>query len=272
MNNKKFSSKKEINKIIKLYLEGNSLAKISKIFKSSSDPILRVLKENNIKLRTKSESHQKYYFDTSAFSIINEETAYWVGFLLADGYIQYRDNSSVPNFSLSAAIKDKKHILKFAKYLKTNKLPYYFKIKGKEYLRLEIFSTDIVKRLFDLGVTQRKSYTATPPEILIANRHFWRGMIDGDGCVNYMKKQDLPRITLAGSFNVIEQFLIFCRKYTPTGSNVYTFGNIFRTEFSGTHAFKMLDILYKNSTIYLNRKYKKALKLLKSSKNNVTNQ
>ena len=61
-----FNSKKKILdevKIIELYNNGTSKEEIAKMFDVSNVVIVRILKENDIKLRTKSEAFNKYHLD-----------------------------------------------------------------------------------------------------------------------------------------------------------------------------------------------------------------
>lgn len=58
----------------------------------------------------------KYNYNKNAFNRIEtEEDAYWLGFLLADGYVS---GGIKPFIQLKLGAKDLEHLKKFVKYLK----------------------------------------------------------------------------------------------------------------------------------------------------------
>ena len=59
------SNKKELDeaKVVELYNNGTSKEEIAKMFDVSNIVIARILKENGIRLRTKSEAYDKYHLD-----------------------------------------------------------------------------------------------------------------------------------------------------------------------------------------------------------------
>ena len=100
------------------YLSGKSLTQLKKLFNCSQDPIERILKKNNIKIRPKYYWNRKYhdkhtlifdYFD----NIDTNEKAYWLGYLTADGTI------SKNNYKASLSSKDLEIIEKFKKCINT---------------------------------------------------------------------------------------------------------------------------------------------------------
>ena len=57
----------------------------------------------------------KYNYNKNAFEkIISEEDAYWLGFLLADGYI---GGGSKPFLQIKLGQVDKDHLVKFIQYM-----------------------------------------------------------------------------------------------------------------------------------------------------------
>jgi len=56
----------------------------------------------------------KYKINDSVFSVIdNNEKAYWIGFLAADGYVDYKTN----RIGLKLKLGDIKHLEKFKTFL-----------------------------------------------------------------------------------------------------------------------------------------------------------
>lgn len=60
-------------------------------------------------------NNQKYSSDSNAFKNMNAETAYWLGFFAADGYIS-RGNQ----IGLTLKAEDKEHLEKFRRFLKSD--------------------------------------------------------------------------------------------------------------------------------------------------------
>jgi hypothetical protein len=105
-------------------------------------------------------------------------------------------------------------------------------------------------------VTARKSFTARAIK-LERNKHFWRGVIDGDGCISAEGQK--RRLSLIGSLALMQQFASFVE--TNTGGykpRVQRYVNIFEVRLNGMNAVKMLDIIYSKCTIALPRKLERA--------------
>ena len=98
---------------IKQYNNGEtpSLTKISSQFKINRKVLSDRLKELNIEVIN---YQNKSKFDECVFdSIDNEEKAYWLGFIFADGCISSRDNA----FELSLKGEDIEHLHKFNTFM-----------------------------------------------------------------------------------------------------------------------------------------------------------
>lgn len=128
------------------------------------------------------------------------EAYYWVGFLMADGYI-YKNNRLI----LSLAVLDSDHILKFSDFIQ------YKFVKDTSYIsngkrffhkRISIMDTYLVPKLIKkFNFKSRKTYN--PPDALnIKNNDlflsFLIGFIDGDGCLHplYNRKDYILKIKL----------------------------------------------------------------------------
>lgn len=91
---KKEFSQEQIETIINLYNNQESLNEIGKTFNVSRNVIKRILEESKIEIRKRTQKHKGNY---SIFETIdNSEKAYWLGFLAADG-CNYRrkDNATI---------------------------------------------------------------------------------------------------------------------------------------------------------------------------------
>lgn len=193
-----------------------------------------------------------------SFNSITPDSAYWIGFLLADGTIN-QENQSSPKIVLGLQEKDIQHLHKFRNFLESGHTIAKRNTKagnGKYYTNCQfsIRSRKLVEALANYGVVPNKSLTANV-RILENNRDFWRGIIDGDGSLHYSNKY--PRLKLTGSQELLQQFreyawsLGFKQKLTP-----YPNGKVFYLTIACTDAVKLADVLYADSTTFLDRKYK----------------
>lgn len=110
------------------------------------------------------------------------------------------------------------------------------------------------------GCTPKKSLTLKFPNESIFKskdliRHFIRGYWDGDGCICFTETT-----RIASVIGTLE-FLTVLKSYLPVDSGTITkknkSENTYTLQFSRKQAFSVLYYLYNNSTIYLNRKFKK---------------
>lgn len=205
----------------------------------------------------------KYTVDTSYFSTIDtEEKAYWLGYIVADGCISTEAcNTKRLSFCIKAG--DEAQLHEFNKAIGSNApvLLGATSIKGyPTYLnaRLRINSTQLCDTLIAAGITPAKStrevYPTNIPEEL--KHHFWRGFIDGDGCITIYKTKGKVQIQLAtvGSEAMMNQLHSFFKKHISFRAKPLQMGSIKSLTLSGKNAIKACDILYKNSTISLKRK------------------
>ena len=75
---KKILSQEQIQHLIDLYNEGNSLRDVASISGYSRTFITKIFNENNLVRRTNKENSRKYYLNDNYFNIIDSsEKAYW---------------------------------------------------------------------------------------------------------------------------------------------------------------------------------------------------
>lgn len=218
----------------------------------------------------------KYKYNKDYFSKIDtSDKAYWLGFLYADGCINsYYQNDKLKSMTLEIGLcyKDKGHLEKFKECLETN-VPISDKtnkIGGKEYKssRIQLCNTKICYDLCDLGCTPRKTYDLKFPTYDIVPyeymRDFLRGFFDGDGCIHISEMKGKPHIQLniSGVSTMLESIVDFLivEKIIRKKPKIYqdNRSNACNVYFYGTDTNKeLLDYLYKDSDIYLDRKYQK---------------
>ena len=202
-------------------------------FNVSKTPILRLLKKNNVVIKT-----SKIYD--------------------ADGYVRHGE------LRLKLKRGDKKHIELFRDCLGSNhkiideigKVVVSGRTYTSEYSSLSIYNTKLVKDLIKHGCTNKKTFTITFPELredLI--RHFIRGYFDGDGSIYQNKTKNLK------SFNVVSASLTFINSIinvfekldiTICISDVENLYRIYVSNYDGIN--KIYDYMYNKKCYCLNRK------------------
>jgi hypothetical protein len=145
----------------------------------------------------------------AVFDVVTEDVAYWVGFLMADGCV-----SDLGRITLNLAERDAGHVESFRAFLG---LDHRIKTRpargwGGPQTVLSFGSVDMARRLASYGVVPRKGSFAAVIG-LENDRHFWRGMIDGDGWITGGGKH--PVIGLAGNAALMRQYVSFVRSILP---------------------------------------------------------
>lgn len=247
---KKLLANNELD-IVSLYTDGKSTVKIAEKYGVSIGPIFRILKKHNVAIRHQKDTSRKCFNNENLFSAIDEYSAYWAGFLAADGCLIEGRNQ----INLCLCEKDLAHIQLFKNYIGGDyKIRYITQTKAYS---ITITDETAYKNLLALGITPKKSLTLQISDVLASDRHFWRGFIDGDGCWNIGKTNNRLRFTIGvGSKEILYQFYNFCQEInipskakpfiSPNNLNILCYGNIASKYLSG--------ILYDNSNIFLKRK------------------
>lgn len=244
----------------KMYLEEKkSLTEISKILGIDRGSLSKNLKKDGVKIINRQNTNSR---NSSVFEKIDtEEKAYWLGFLYADGYV----SSNTNNIELALKESDKGHIEKFKKFIGgNNKISKKTVVlNGNKYNAYRIcFRDKKMKRdLIKKGCVPNKSLILKFPNNNIVPyhlmKHFLRGYWDGDGSLIFTNKT--YRISVISTKDFIKGMLNF------TGWKSYALqeeGEAYRWECN--HSGKipnMIDLMYKDANIYLDRKYKKYNKM-----------
>lgn len=217
---------------------------------------------------------RKFSLDESVFDTLTPESAYWLGFLMADGCVFCQENR-IPMVSICLGGKDREHLVKFLQFIKSPGRAITQHRDGS--FTVQVKSKRLVECLASYGITPRKSFTAKAIGDIAHNPDFWRGVIDGDGCVGdyickstkqYGRKNYVSRnimLQLCGSKDICEQFLSFAHPHVPGCRASVRFtesDNMYVTALGGKYAKRIISELYGGSTIYLDRKYEKAMSIV----------
>ena len=203
----------------------------------------------------------RYKYNTNAFKKIeSEEDAYWLGFLLADGYIA--GEGAKPFIQIKLGIKDYTHLQKWRKYLGYDTDDVIKKCYGDAYGKnnecavVKTSCKNISSNLKQYNLSGAKSEKEQP--FILHNieleKAYIRGIIDGDGWI----RQTQYGVGVCGSYQTIQYIKDFIDKNITSlvNNKIERNGSIFKLEINGKNkSKKILDYFYADANIYLDRKY-----------------
>lgn len=218
----------------------------------------------------KNSPENEFYFK----KINNEQKAYIVGFIAADGYIQPELN----RIKLDVKETDEDVLIKIQESIgHKNNLSHYHQetnFKGIDSSRLVISSKQMIEDLNRIGLVKAKSKILNIDFTLIDSKFikdFIRGLFDGDGCISISSNNAL-QINLTTSKEMANKISEWTLEkinaqwtYTHRNENVLETVTLRITKRKEIIAF--LNEIYSNSTIYLDRKYKKYKEVLERYNN-----
>ena len=223
---------------------------------------------------TMRQGSKKHDYDESVFDVIDsEEKAYWFGFIMGDGQIERfkrkrSDNSIYENYRLNMNIKysDVDHLYKFLKFLKcTTKTikKQYVKMPSSNIAEvgyLRISSRPLALALMEKGVIPNKSLHEPEPSGLPDHlvRHFIRGLLDADGMISNVEKVT-PSATICDG-KILMEWVQKQYPYLSLKKNNQCDG-LYIVKTKKENVLDFLNSLYKDATVYLDRKYERYLKL-----------
>jgi hypothetical protein len=248
------------------YMNGENPKTLAKEFGVHRATItLIVSKDPRYKPQTGGKSPLKV--NENAFSEITPDSAYWIGFLMADGCVSHG------SLILMLSGVDDGHVEKLKSFLGSeHKITRSFIGCSKKDCkrdhptsRLSIMNSKLIEDLAKYGVTERKTFTARARKDLVLNPHYVRGLIEGDGSLR--TRQDFkaihPDVGLTGSEFVCDQFLEFVKHVHPSCMAIKKkVRNIYIVRLFGEPARSVVEAIYKDAPTYLDRKYKIAQEIM----------
>ena len=212
----------------------------------------------------------KYKANRSFFNEIDsEKKAYWLGFITADGNITIK-RGSYYILSISVAKKDKEILVKFLEDLEAD-FPIYSKYSpdpngsGKifEQFRVDISSKEICEGLIKHGCMPNKSLKVRIPNLEDPYlKHFLRGYFDGNGSIIFNERRYLT-VQVASSVSFLNDLIMLLEsKLSITPKKIYRPKKAKNDKWGiwkcvTDEAERLLNYLYSDSTLYLERKYLK---------------
>jgi len=247
--------------IVNLYKQNFSCEQIAKKYNCSHENIRYILKKEKVFIPKfiKSKINLDFLLGDS------EVKSYFLGLLFSDGHIDYLTNTVVIKLKSTDAFLLKHLSCFIGEHISVNigesRRSWVMKNNEKVFFTssptatLKFNSKEFVNYLSSLGLSKNKTTTLIVPSVLEHDVHFWRGMIDGDGCIYF--KGNTVQLTLIGTEEVCKQFKQFCLSHCGNiKSSIRKSGIVYTITICSTKAVKILDALYSESTICLSRKQK----------------
>lgn len=258
------------------YFKNNKMISITKCANKFNINRQTLAKHLNI-LNIHEDRRKKYKIDSNFFNVIDtEEKAYWLGFLTADGCI--KDNRS--QLTLKISIKDIEHLEKFNNTLKYSKNISIESQSKNSFSKNKlccviINNKNIYNDLKKLNIYSNKTTCEKmPPAGSIPDKlinHYIRGIFDGDGWFSWSeyyskyKNKKYKYYTAEFGIGMGKEILesikdILERELNVSCITIKPIKSIFRYRIrSNKDIFKIMNFLYQDATIFLERKKEKYL-------------
>jgi len=144
-------------------------------------------------------------------------SAYWLGFLMADGCVTHKELIVV------LQRRDADHLRSLARALGCDDRP-LASVNGGTGARLAIGSVALAKQLAGLGVVPGRAGSSDGvAPWMAASSDFWRGLVDGDGSIKFHPTQKVPSLEVVGAPGVMEQLASYLQGEICDGRSVSAF-------------------------------------------------
>jgi hypothetical protein len=204
---KKFNDDEQLE-IVLAYQEGVlSAPALAEQWDCSPGRIRNILKTHGVDMSKNWERRRTwdrsglYPLNPTVFDTIGCESAYWLGFLYADGHVTKNGRTVI----LNTSSKDDDHLAKYNAFLESG-YPiknYVQRRDDKEYHKsfLAITHDHLAQRLTSLGIVKgRTALESALVEIDVKMApHFIRGIFDGDGCA----ARSRPELIFCGQYDLM---------------------------------------------------------------------
>lgn len=258
-------------KYLKNFSTSKSIKQLSIEMKRSPGTISNFFKSRKIDYKNQHSTFNEFYFN----KLDSPRKAYFLGLLYADGYILQPSKSKKSSAALGISLNSEDgHVIKIlkAELKATHPINTYQHNSSygsmNTYDRLICYSNQIVEDLNNLGMWAEKTNNLLFPTINQVPDdlmpHFIRGYFDGDGSLSYWtppnhSKSDYHKFSLnfTGTLEMMEGLQTFfgtsvklAQRHPKRNVNNYTL------LYCGNQQIeKFLKMLYKDSDIYMERKY-----------------
>ena len=247
--------------IIKYYLsQPMTMKQVEDKYELSHPTITKILKDvpKYTKAKLNNPNMKEHFFK----EINNEASAYFLGLLISDGNVFKDSTGRQASISITLDLKDEYMLKKFKEVLQTNtSITYDGRGCGQIAVRSNIMAEDLAK----YGVVPRKSYSTYLPQISKEMMpHLIRGIFDGDGSImakpnpnNDGHNRFLHSISFCGTHQLMEDISNYILENLGIKTTVYDYKDRNLSELKIQNIDNIAKFgywIYRNSTIFLNRK------------------
>lgn len=272
-------SKEELNNIIQDYTNNLSMIELTKKYHHDKNTLKRILQENNIIIRNRSEAlkvskkkqeadilKRKYIVNDDYFSTQNAKMAYVLGFLMADGNVSKTEN----RIQINLSELDSEFLNMFYNEIGGSPVAHYTQNNGKQKVcRWQCLSSKIKKDLISYDVIPNKTGFAKIPSKL--NKEFYpdfiRGYFDGDGSIWVEKSGAVGFGLTSHNTEILEQVIDYFEENNIPRVKIKTDNrcNInYSFKYRKKASEKIYNLLYYNSNcLCMKRKFDKFTNILK---------
>ncbi len=200
----------------------------------------------------------KHTVNDNFFNKWSNDMSYILGYVFADGNVNWNLEKSYWAFTITASEKDYAHIERIRKLLSSTK-PLLYAEKTKSY-RLIVNNKRLCQKLMKLGIVPQKSLIAKFPEIPEKYlRHFIRGIIDGDGTVRYVNRKRSSYFEIqisSGSLEFLKKMVETINKKIGIDAKIRKINkNTSLVQYSCSRGKKLADWIYADTKLFLDRKF-----------------
>ena len=255
---RRFTDEEEVC-IVQINEAGHSAKAIGRAYSlPGKDAVIGALRRANTRIRPNTEANRLYTINHEAFDVITPESAYWWGFIYADGSINRHK-------SLNVGLRhtDVDHVVALNEFLQSD-APVKIKdrwLKPHKGAYLHVTSQHMGARLEELGVlAHRPSFPLVvkhlPPKLI---SHWLRGLFDGDGSVrSNVSQKSPPGLGFCGA----KEMMVFTRAYIAKNASTNPKLKIYQhptglcyLRYTGRRqCIRIANVLYEGATIWLKRK------------------
>lgn len=260
-----------VEQAVQDHINGMLLKDVCAKYNISSATIYKYMKKHNICYEN---GHgRRYHCNESFFHVIDTEAkAYWLGFIYGDGCVAYSDKScTAPNrLTINLSSQDRCQLENFNRDIQSN-FPIVDYIPKGSYAenpmnRLYVNSIEMCKDLISHGCVPNKTRQLSFPYDSMSTklyRHFIRGLFDADGYIGIG-----PTFCITKYIPFLEQIQEILMYQVPiNGGRISMYKD--RAEGIGDLRYHSVNkvtalasYLYRDTTVFLKRKYHKAYSVL----------
>jgi hypothetical protein len=234
--------------LVARYYAGEGTPTLAASFGIGATTVANILRRHGVQKRRCGKPQLPVWHE--AFDELAPDAAYWIGFLFADGHVHQRKQEWAPEVIVALAARDRTHLEKLKTFLRSgHTVGAGFTGAGFPTGRLAVTSHRLGGRLLELG-----RYEGTIDPQLVASRHFWRGLVDGDGSLGIYRNGRSAILQLVGEYRYLAAFNEFLISQRLAPRSIGHDKSIFQVRAQGSSAEPIVDLLYRDAPTALDRK------------------